>query len=119
MTLSTLGVQTSWTRLFYSSIILNDLIHLPFKLMFEQKFPEGKIIRCPGKEAIESLFMSAVKEVTTACKVIASVLIFFEVVIELHYQNACYFLLQYCKQYYLNFGLTFIIIILFLLENTG
>lgn len=103
MTLSTLGVQTSWTRLFYSSIILNDLIHLPFKLMFEQKFPEGKIIRCPGKEAIESLFMSAVKEVTTACKVIAmkinvlnviaSVLIFFEVVFESHYQNACYFLL--------------------------
>ena len=103
MTLSTLGVQTSWTRLFYSSIIPNDLIHLLFKLMFEQKFPEGKIIRCPGKEAIESLFMSAVKEVTTACKVIsmkinvlnviASVLIFFEVVIELHYQNACYFLL--------------------------
>lgn len=103
MTLSTLGVQTSWTRLFYSSIILNDLIHLPFKLMFEQKFPEGKIIRCPGKEAIESLFMSAVKEVTTACKVIAMkinvlnviapVLIFFEVVFESHYQNACYFLL--------------------------
>ena len=92
MTLSTLGVQTSWTRLFYSSIILNDLIQcLPFKLIFEQKFPEGKIIRCPGKEAIESLFMSAVKEVTTACKVIAMkinvlnviapVLIFFEVVI--------------------------------------
>ena len=72
-------------------------------MIFEQKFPEGKIIRCPGKEAIESLFMSAVKEVTTVCKVItmkinvlnviAPVLIFFEVVFELHYQNACYFLL--------------------------
>ncbi|XP_015753199.1 PREDICTED: autophagy protein 5-like [Acropora digitifera] len=36
---------------------------LPWNLTVHfQKFPEGKIIRCPGKEAIESLFMSAVKE---------------------------------------------------------
>lgn len=29
-----------------------------------QKFPETEVMRCPGKEAIESHFMSAVKEVT-------------------------------------------------------
>ena len=37
--------------------------HLVNYLNFLQKFPEGKIMRCPGKEAIEALFMSAVKEV--------------------------------------------------------
>lgn len=28
-----------------------------------QRFPESEVMRCPGKEAIEAHFMSAVKEV--------------------------------------------------------
>ena len=64
-----LGTQSSKTKEFITLGLLKheslDALHCPLHNcdFFFQKFPEGKIMRCPGKEAIEALFMSAVKEV--------------------------------------------------------